>query len=160
MSEKDNDFIQWLGIKGAIKDYKADRTLENRFKVIGYILKAMEVDLELKTPMTFKEFNGDESDTGEKVWGTFPTIQQIENFYEEQFVPLFTSEEELADAPEADMYLNVPVRILMEEAITVKDIKGVVINPFGDQFVIPKDMVELALDTFEKVNSHEARRFS
>ena len=100
MSEKDNDFIQWLGIKGAIKDYKADRTLENRFKVIGYILKAMEVDLELKTPMTFKEFNGDESDTGEKVWGTFPTIQQIENFYEEQFVPLFTSEEELADAPE------------------------------------------------------------
>ena len=37
MSEKDSDFIQWLGIKGAIRDYKADRTLEKRFIVIGYI---------------------------------------------------------------------------------------------------------------------------
>ena len=41
----------------------------------------------------------------------------------EQFVPLFTSEEELAGAPEADMYLNVPVRIIMEEAVTVKNIQ-------------------------------------
>lgn len=63
----------------------------------------------------------------------------------EIFLAAFTDEEEFERGPESEKLLYF-IDALFEHALEYEDAAGVVINPWGDAFELPRDMIEKALE--------------
>lgn len=68
-----------------------------------------------------------------------------------EWFPLFTDEEERQKKPTTNISLNVPIRVILEDAYNSDRVEGAVINPFGDSLVLPKDIIDIILKLADKM---------
>ena len=71
----------------------------------------------------------------------------------EQWMPLFTSREEMGELAESNEVVEVPIREILERLCDDPALAGLVINPETDKFAIDRDGVKYLL---EEVDAFEA----
>ncbi|MBR6210856.1 MAG: SseB family protein [Clostridiales bacterium] len=71
----------------------------------------------------------------------------------EQWMPLFTSREEMGELAESNEVVEVPIREILEKLCDDPALAGLVINPETDKFAIDRDGVKYLL---EEVDAFEA----
>ena len=62
------------------------------------------------------------------------------------FVPLYTDEEEVNRGQTTNLRVNLSIRTILEEAVSYEKSCGLVINPFGESVIIPKEGIRMVLD--------------
>ena len=63
-----------------------------------------------------------------------------------QWIPLYTSRDDIRDLPDSNDIRNVSIRTLLEKACDAEDIDGIVINPHTESLALHKVVIELILD--------------
>ena len=79
--------------------------------------------------------------------------QDVCNDEGEQWMPLFTSREEMGELAESNEVVEVPIREILERLCDDPALAGLVINPETDKFAIDRDGVKYLL---EEVDAFEA----
>jgi len=67
-----------------------------------------------------------------------------------QWLPLFTDDEELGKGETTNVSLNVPIHTILENGVTSDRVEGVVINPFGQSFSLPKAVLKKLLEFYQE----------
>lgn len=76
------------------------------------------------------------------------TIDKIKDPDGNIWVPLYTDNDEIDKGNTPNIRVNMSIEVLLEEAVSYEESKGVVINPFGEPVTIPKEIVKLLLDEY------------
>lgn len=63
--------------------------------------------------------------------------------------PLFTGNRELAKGEAANVTVNCPIETILRMGLSDESVKGVVINPFGNPFILTKDLLENFLADYD-----------
>ena len=146
-------------IKMAVNRAHATRDAKDLIMVLDVLVKRMLEEGEVPTPMVDvngafgaldpeKLALGKSFKIGEEVRLRKDTI--VDDTGKEWF-PLFTDSEEINRKPMSPIILNVPIRIILEDAFNSDKIEGVVINPFGVTFPLQKEVLKAVLEKFKAV---------
>ena len=63
---------------------------------------------------------------------------------------LFTDFEEVDRQPTTNFRINCPIRVILEDGLYCDDVKGVVINPFGQSVMLNKKVLEVVFKQNEE----------
>lgn len=66
-----------------------------------------------------------------------------------EYYPLFTDTEELGKGETANIVINTPIRKILMDGLNNDKINGVVINPFGKNFILGKELIKMLFDKME-----------
>jgi hypothetical protein len=120
-------------LEEAIKVYAADHSTANLQTVINLLMPTR-----LMVPAMLKAPNQ-------------PIPCMLKNGKQEQFLAVYTSKAQIPKEPKSQAMLSMPFKNCCE--VTLKDelsIFGIVVNPFSDNLVIKKELVEKIYDTMQK----------
>ena len=138
-------------IKMAIERIKQTNSVDDKLLLLKVLLKRMDEEGEAPTPMVDvnnviseidpdKILAGKDFRIGKEMRLRKDTMTDPEGG---QWFPLFTDIEELNKQPTTNISINYPIRIILEDGLRCNDIKGVVINPFGQSMTLPKEILEM-----------------
>jgi|UniRef100_UPI003FEED6F9 hypothetical protein len=136
MDEKTTIEITNDRLEEAIKQYAAERTKENLSSILNLLrptklyVPAMLQAPDKPTPCFLKDNNG------------------------QQFFVVYTSKEQIPQEPKSQALLNMPFPVC--NSVVVKpelNLAGMVINPFSDNLVLKKELVEKLHEADEKAKS-------
>ena len=150
---KREEFDNNVFVKDVVSDMVNDPSEEKMIHVIAELI--IRVNDEGEVPMAMmNELH--------IAWGFSPDIETEEVFSGDeeignrmvvvvtddgsQWIPLYTSRDEIQDIPYSNDIRNVPIRTLLEKACDVEDIDGILINPHTDSLALRKPALELILD--------------
>ena len=72
------------------------------------------------------------------------------------WLPVFTDDQELCKGQTANVHMEYPLENIVRAALAREDSVGLVINPFGQSFMLPKAFVETFLEDYDRwINSEE-----
>ncbi|MBR3532766.1 MAG: ADP-ribosylglycohydrolase family protein [Clostridiales bacterium] len=145
-------------IKTAIDRVNETRRGEDMIMVLDVLMKRMDENGEAPTPMVDvnnvitgldpdKLVMGKDFTIGEEVRLRKDTVTDGEG---REWFPLFTDDEELDKKPMSPIRMNVPIRIILEDGLNSDRVEGVVINPFGQPLQIPKDILKIMFEVYNK----------
>lgn len=77
------------------------------------------------------------------------TIDKVVDGNGDEWIPLYTDEEERQKGETTNFIMNVSIETLLREAYYYTGVKGLVINPFGQPLTVPKDIIKIVLDAYE-----------
>lgn len=142
-------------IKMAVRRCREDRTPENLMKLIAVLQKRIGEDGEVIMPMidvngAMSSINLNELSIGDTFQVTEEVRLRMETVVDgdgNEWFPLFTSEEELNNAPSSTgVTINTPIREIIRNGMNSERVLGVAIDPFGeDRFSIPKEILKFIL---------------
>lgn len=125
MEEKTTMEITNDRLEQAIKDYIADRTKEGLTEVLNLLRPTL-----LFVPAMLKAPNQ-------------PTPCFLKNSNEEQFLVVYTSKEQIPEEPKSQAMLRMPFPACNNIVVQPElNLTGMVINPFSDNLVLKKELVE------------------
>lgn len=151
MENKDtNTYEKNECIKWAVEDAIKGHSPISKAHVMSVLTHCMAVGYEAPTPMV--DANGvlgdieaedlKEGDTlriEEEVRLQFDTMKNEAGV---EYMPLFTDEEELGRGNTTNVTLNVPIEMILMNGMMSERVAGVVINPFGQPYVIGKEELQ------------------
>ena len=126
-------------IEKAIADYYADFSNEKLFGVVQTIYQRMHENGHFLIPVLTQE-----TDSGPEF--TLHTIQTQDGL---QWLAAFTSEEEFEKGQKSQIignFIDEMIRMCMESS----DAPGFIINPWGQSFLLTRDIMQFMLDTDAK----------
>ena len=142
-------------IKMAVRRCREDRTPENLMTLIAVLQKRIGEDGEVIMPMidvngVMSSINLNELSIGDTFQVTEEVRLRMETVVDgdgNEWFPLFTSEEELNNAPSSTgVTINTPIREIIRNGMNSERVLGVAIDPFGeDRFSIPKEILKFIL---------------
>ncbi|MBE7069281.1 MAG: hypothetical protein E7386_02135 [Ruminococcaceae bacterium] len=142
-------------IKMAVRRCREDRTPENLMTLIAVLQKRIGEDGEVIMPMidvngAMSSINLNELSIGDTFQVTEEVRLRMETVVDgdgNEWFPLFTSEEELNNAPSSTgVTINTPIREIIRNGMNSERVLGVAIDPFGkDRFSIPKEILKFIL---------------
>lgn len=68
----------------------------------------------------------------------------------QMWLPVFTDDQELCKGKTANVHMEYPLENIVRAALARGDVAGLVINPFGQAFSLPKDFVETFLEDYDR----------
>ena len=77
------------------------------------------------------------------------TIDKVVDGKGDEWIPLYTDEEERQKGETTNFIMNVAIEVLIRDAYYYTGVKGLVINPFGQPLTVPKDIIKIVLDAYE-----------
>lgn len=124
------------------------------FTILKVLAKRMAEGGEVLTPMVDKNHvmehlnlsTLDKGDTFSLDEDLRMTIDKIMDKDGNIFVPLYTDEEEVNRGQTTNLRVNLSIRTILEEAVSYEKSCGLVINPFGESVIIPKEGIRMVLD--------------
>lgn len=145
-------------IKAAIELIHEDQDEASVARLLDVLLKRIREDGEAPTPMVDKNnvmeaFDLESITIGESVTlgqELRLTIDKMQDADGNIWVPLYTDEDELNKGNTPNIRINMSILTLIQEACQYDKSMGLVINPFGESFTIPKDILKIVLDVYEK----------
>lgn len=164
----DNDYVEEdkyannKFLKMAVERVNQTNNTEDRMVVIQVLLKLLSEQAEAPTPMVDMNDIVEQLDLDNAVVGkSMPVTMEVRlNIAElgdsdgNKWFPLFTDMEELDKQPGADITINYPIRVILEAGLNSENIKGVIINPFGERFVLTKELIKLVMDIYDEQEVH------
>ena len=143
----DNHFLD-----DAIDLYYKDVSKENLLILLNAIIKRIEEQGVAPSPMI--NVNNVQIDVDNlKVGESFSLddelrlkIDRVEDGDGKQWIPLYTSEEEIFKGNTSNIIFESSIVDLLIAAYNNDEVDGMVINPFGQSFTLPKDLLKLVYD--------------
>ena len=155
MKDESDRFDDNKYIKMAVRRCREDRTPENLMTLIAVLQKRIGEDGEVIMPMidvngVMSSINLNELSIGDTFQVTEEVRLRMETVVDgdgNEWFPLFTSEEELNNAPSSTgVTINTPIREIIRNGMNSERVLGVAIDPFGeDRFSIPKEILKFIL---------------
>lgn len=155
---KDNRYI-----KMAAEDFANDRSEEKLFRLFNVLVGRMMEDGEAPMAMVdvnnaMESLNLDNLTAGE----TFSLnkemrlrIDSVTNGNGQEWIPLYTDEEEISKQPTANIHVNMPIYDVLASGLYSDRAEGVVINPFGLGLLIPKDILQIVIKRVDELKNEK-----
>lgn len=154
-------------IEMAITEVHRTRHVEAFYTVIEVLMKRMSEGGEAPMPMVVSEgfFPLPEipetenlEEIAEALVGQTVTFKEDVKFGMDtmqdsdgkQWIPLFTSEEELSKQPTTNITMNIAIEQILRAGLAGDDVEGIVINPFGEYLEIPKRILEITFEHYKR----------
>ncbi|MCR4814100.1 MAG: SseB family protein, partial [Lachnospiraceae bacterium] len=155
---KDNRYI-----KMAAEDFANDRSEEKLFRLFNVLTGRMLEDGEVPMAMVdvnnaMESLNLDNLTAGD----TFSLnkemrlrIDTVTNGNGQEWIPLYTDEEEISKQPTANIHVNMPIYDVLASGLYSDRAEGVVINPFGLGLLIPNDILQIVIKRVDELKSEK-----
>ena len=79
-------------------------------------------------------------------------IETVSTGNGQEWIPLYTDEEEINRQPTADIHINMPIVNILKSAYYGDGVEGLVINPFGKALTVPQNILKLVVEKYEEIN--------
>ena len=150
-------------IKSGIRAFGEKRTTENYIHVLDIIIARVLSEGQVPVPMVdvngaWNDFDfeklvpGETFSLGKEVRLRFDKIRDPEG---NEWMPLYTDEEELNRQPTTNIKMNVPIYNILMEGYNNPNVAGVIVNPFGQFLKIDKKFLEKMIEIIEKKQDEE-----
>lgn len=146
-------------IKMAAEEFAANRSEEKLFQLFNVLLKRM-LD-EGEAPMPMVDVNNAMADLDLSNLGVGNTFQlkqdmrlridTVHNGTGVEWIPLYTDEKEMSLQPTTNISVNMGVYDILASALRSDRADGLVINPFSLGLIVPKDILRIVVERFEKM---------
>ncbi|MCF0115208.1 MAG: ADP-ribosylglycohydrolase family protein, partial [Erysipelotrichaceae bacterium] len=161
VKEKGDEDVMNEGIKEAVRAIHETMSDQAFYDLMEVLVNRMLEDGEVVAPMVDVNNVMDTLDLDTLKKGeTFSFDREVRlqldlvmNNEGQKWVPLFTSEEERHRQPTANVALNVPIERILLNGLKGEDVEGVVINPFGESLMMPKDLLRIIMDEYERTKN-------
>jgi len=148
-------------IKMAAEDFANDRSEQNLFRLFNVLTQRMMEDGEV--PMAMVDVNGvmqtldfdnlTEGDTFTLNKEMRLRIDTVSNGNGQEWIPLYTDEEEINKQLSANIHVNMPIYDVLASGLHSDRAEGVVINPFGLGLLIPKEILQIVVKRVDELRS-------
>lgn len=161
MKNKDNMLDVTL-LKEALEVFKEDPTEENAVVVLKSMTIVAGMGRKVHMPLLditrcVLDFNPDTE--VEDLFEDGPEPEELFVFIESvdgrRWFPLFTDKNELGDVEKTNAIRTVTIRSIMETALNIESIDGIMINPDRDAFAVSKEAFEFMLEQAEMFEGME-----
>lgn len=154
---EDNNYI-----KLAAEEFRKDRCKENLFTMFDVMLKRMLDDGEAPEAMidvnnvmqSVDIMNMTKDDTFTLEQGMRLRIDKVSNGDGNEWIPLYTDEEELSGGQGISISINLPIYEILKSALA-EDVAGIVINPFSMALTMPKEVLKVVVERYEEIKEDE-----
>ena len=82
-------------------------------------------------------------------------IDTVTNGNGQEWIPLYTDEEEISKQPTANIHVNMPIYDVLASGFYSDRAEGVVINPFGLGLLVPKDILQIVIKRVDELKSEK-----
>lgn len=123
-------------IRDAITKERADHNEENWKQVISAILERTHEDSSFLVPVDFRRQKGK----------TDMLFRLVDTKDGKKFLPVFTDEEEVKRKNPTGC-AALPIRAVLDQALHMTNIEGILLNPWGESFAITNRNVKALLDS-------------
>lgn len=140
-------------IKDAVEDVRKIKNSDAYIRLLDVLIQRVKEDGEAPTPMVDKNHVMDSIDFEKLKIGD--SLQMNENLHliidmvkdsaGNIWTPLYTDYEEIDKGNTPPIRVNMSIRSLIQEAYSYEKSSGLVINPFGQSFTIPREILEVLL---------------
>ena len=154
-----NEYVDNLFIKTAIEELKKDCSRENGFNMMMQFSLRMRDNGTAPAPLMNSMHAVWSFSPDTELEDVFPDDFEPEKrnclivFDDRRWMPLFTDCDELGEFAETNVVEPMLIRDIIETAIDNEDIAGLIVNPFTDAFVFPKESLEYILDFLDEIDS-------
>ena len=120
-----NDCIKW-----AVEDTIKGHSPISKAHVMSVLTHCMAAGYEVLAPLV----ENDSRNSGQFEYGTLVN--------DKDYIPIFTDREQIDETRLAGQVAHGPLSVVLEYGLTCNKVKGVVINPFGQPYVIGKEELQ------------------
>lgn len=164
----DGEYAENRGIAIAAALLSAENDPEKRtslfYDLMGFVLSRVQQNGEAPTPFIDKDNALSEIDVDELSTGETFTLKKDIRIEPDTMIygdgtlwlPLFTDNEERSKGQTANICINYPIENILRAGLAREDIAGVVINPFSSALTLPKEILGVMLDVYERQNGNSA----
>ena len=146
-------------IKMAAEDFANDRSEQNLFRLFNVLTQRMMEDGEAPMPMVDENGVMESLDLDHLTEGNTFTLNRemrlridtVSNGNGQEWIPLYTDEEETGKQPTANIHVNMPIYDVLASGLHSDRAEGVVINPFGLGLLVPKKILELVINRVDEL---------
>lgn len=149
--EFDGSHLDNTLIKEAVDKCYNNRNEENMFNVLDTLLTRIKEGGKVIVPMVDQNHVMDTFVLEQDIRFTIDSIQDGQG---KLWIPLFTDEEEIDKGQMSNIRMNLDILDMFNSTIKNEHVQGMVINPFGQYLVLPKDIVKIILKLYEQEISH------
>lgn len=159
MKDIKNDFADNKCIKEAADLFGSKRNEENLFNLFNVLIDRMLVNAEAPAAMVDvngvidfdKIMNLSKGDTFTLDQELRLRIETVSTGKGQEWIPLYTDEEEINRQPTANVHINMPIANIIKSAYSDENVEGLVINPFGKALTMPKNILKLVVEKYEEM---------
>lgn len=157
MRQRKDEYINNMYIKDSIIECKESEDMDPSMVFVEIILRMNE---EGKAPIPLMDitrivFELDPDVEIDDIFDGGPEPDEVFAFIETEdgnrWFPLYTDREELDSYARNSAIREVPIRDILEKAISTPGIKGVIVNPHTDGFAIRNEGVEFMLNRADEL---------
>ena len=156
--DKENAYENNKYIKMAIERFYKTKNQEDLIVLLGVLRKRMGEDGEAPMPMidvngVMDGLNPDSLCLGKDFQITEEMRLRMDTVVDkdgDQWFPLFTDDDEVDKQPTTNIRINTSIKMILNNGLNSDRVKGVVINPFGQMIMLPKDILKIALKGMEE----------
>ena len=146
-------------IKMSVKQLRENPTEENFYTLLNVLLKRLSEDGMAPTPMVdvnnvMNSIDIDSVKLGDTLQFDCDVRLRIDTMQNEKgeiWIPLFTDLEEIDKKPAANVRMNMGIENLLSVGLNDEGVEGVVINPFGEAYVLGKPVLKILLEQYGKI---------
>jgi hypothetical protein len=149
-------------IKLAAEEFEKDRSEEKLFKLFEIMIQRMldegqapEAMIDVNNVMQsvdIMKMTMDDTFTLDN--GMRLRIDTLTNGDGNEWIPLYTDEEELTGDQGLSISMNLPIYNILKCGLS-DDMAGIVINPFGMSLTMPKEVLKIVVERYEELKDDE-----
>lgn len=144
-------------IKMAVDIVHKNQGQEAYMQLLDVLFKRIMDEGEAPAPMVDKNHVIDSIDVDSLVMGgSLPleqdlrlTIDKMQDSQGNIWTPLYTDEDEISKGVTPNIQINLSILAIIQEACNYEKSQGLVINPFGQALTIPKEVLQIVLDSYQ-----------
>ena len=150
-------------IKMAAEDFAKDRSEQNLFRLFNVLTQRMMEEGVAPIPMVdingvLANFDPDSLSEGDTL-----TIHQdmrlridtVTNETGQEWIPLFTDNEEISKQPTANIHVDMPIYDVLASGLYSDRAQGIVINPFGLALIVPKEILQIMIKRVDELREQK-----
>ena len=153
--ETESPYSDNIYIKQAIDEIYKEYNIDTLDLLLKVILKRIEDQGTAPTPMV--NVNNVQIDVSNLKLGESITMDQdlrlkvdtMKDGDDKLWIPLFTDEEEIYKGETTNITFETSIDFLIGSAFSNPEVEGLVINPFGQSFAMPKNLIKIILDNID-----------
>ena len=159
MSVIKKGYIENTIIKEVAELFGTERNKENLITLLNVLINRMVDNGEV--PVAMVDVNGvmnyekimklSEGDTFKLDQEMRLRIDTVTTGDGQEWIPLYTDEEEINRQPTANIHINLPIVNVIKSAYYDEKVEGLVINPFGKALKMPKNILGLVVEKYDEI---------
>ena len=156
------DYIYVFGkeIEEAAEEYAKKRNQDNLYKLYDVLFLGMYDGLEVRMPMidvnnVMDSFNITNLSVGDTFTLGKEVRLRIDKYTDgngNEWIPIYTDDDEMNPESTTNINIIMPIYNVLKSGLE-EDVAGIVINPFGLDLKMPKDVLFDVVDAFEELRN-------